>query len=193
MARIRTITPEFLKHKKLQKLEETNPGLYVMLVFVGLWTQADRFGRFLWDEDQMSLEILPWLDFDMGASLKALLDAEFIERYERDGKTYGWLPKFTEYQRFVSMELKKGPKHPAPPADLLAKYPGASAVEPDKTSAPEAKKPQIVENTAAVPKAKKVKSLADPSCEQCHGRGQKITKVGISQVISDCSCVKDAA
>lgn len=114
MARIRTIKPEFFRHEGLQDLAAKH-GAHVMLVFAGLWGHADRAGQFEWRPRQLKLDILPFLDFDMGATLDILAAGGFIERYEVDAKSYGLIPSFADHQRFSGKEAQEKVKHPAPP------------------------------------------------------------------------------
>lgn len=111
--RIRTVKPEFYRHEQLQQLEAEHPGAYVMLVFSGLWCAADRAGRFEWRPKMLKLDILPFLDFDLEATLQILEAALLIERYVVDGKCYGQIPSFLEHQRFSGSEAKADPRHPA--------------------------------------------------------------------------------
>lgn len=114
MARIRTVKPEFFRHEGLQDLAAAN-GAHVMLVFAGLWGHCDRAGRFEWRPRQLKLDILPFLEFDMGEALSALEGAGFIQRYEVDGKVFGLIPSFADHQRFSGKEASEKEKHPAPP------------------------------------------------------------------------------
>lgn len=96
MARIRTIKPEFFRHEGLQDLEAENPHLRPMLVFAGLWCHADRNGVFPWQPRQIALDILPFLWSDnRGTEISealTILEAEgFIERFEAEGKTWGFI------------------------------------------------------------------------------------------------------
>ena len=72
MARIRSVKPEFFRHEGLQDLEVAHPGKYPMLVFEGLWCHCDSKGRFEWRPRQLKLDILPFLPFDMTATLAIL-------------------------------------------------------------------------------------------------------------------------
>ncbi|MFZ1643129.1 MAG: hypothetical protein WAV07_17195 [Candidatus Contendobacter sp.] len=42
---------------------------------------------------------------DFSAILNALEKAGFIQRYEANGETYGWIPSFKKHQRFQTKEL----------------------------------------------------------------------------------------
>lgn len=114
MARIRTIKPDFFRHEALQDLEAANPGQHVMLVFAALWGHCDKEGRFLWRPRSLKLDILPFLDFDLGASLMLLWEAGQVERYEIDGVEYGFVPTFKEHQRISGKEVQEPAKHPSP-------------------------------------------------------------------------------
>jgi len=114
MARIRTIKPEYFRHEVLQDLERNNPGKYPMLVFAGLWTLSDKAGRFEWRPRQIKLDILPFLDFDMDETLSILSEANFIQKYEVNGKDYGLIPSFKDHQRINGKELQSPEKYPEP-------------------------------------------------------------------------------
>lgn len=114
MARIRTIKPDFFRHEGLQDLERDNPGSYVMLAFAGLWTLCDKAGRFEWKPRTIKLDVLPFLDFDMGTTLTLLERFSYVRRYEVDGKLYGVIPSFEEHQRINGKEAQEPAKYPEP-------------------------------------------------------------------------------
>ena len=120
MARIRSIKPEFFRDETLVDLEKDHPELRPMLVFAGLWGHCDRQGVFEWKPRQLALDILPFLWRDtsgthLGESLVLLADAGRVVRYERDGKSYGYVPTFLEHQRITGKEGQAEPKYPPPP------------------------------------------------------------------------------
>jgi len=114
MARIRTIKPEFFRHEGLQDLEAENLGACVMLVFAGLWGHCDKAGRFEWKPRTLKLDILPFIEFDMGKTLSLLCVGGFIRKYEIDGKQYGEIRSFEKHQRINGKESQEPEKHPAP-------------------------------------------------------------------------------
>lgn len=114
MARIRTIKPEFFRHEGLQDLEREHPGSYVMLTFAGLWTLCDKAGRFEWRPRTIKLDVLPFLDFDMGSTLMLLERFSFVSRYVHEGKEYGFIPSFTDHQRINGKEAQEPAKYPEP-------------------------------------------------------------------------------
>lgn len=114
MARIRTIKPEFFRHEGLQDLESANNGACVMLVFAGLWGHCDKAGRFEWKPRTLKLDILPFLDFDMGETLALLCEAGFIRQYEISNRKYGEILSFEKHQRISGKELQEPEKYPEP-------------------------------------------------------------------------------
>ncbi len=98
MARIRTIKPIFARHEKLQELESEWPGMRPMLTFCCLWTQCDREGRFEWRPRQLKLDVLPFVDYDLGATMELLAEHDFIRKYEVGGRWYGHVPTWSEHQ-----------------------------------------------------------------------------------------------
>lgn len=76
MARIRSIKPDFFKHEDLAEL----PAM-VRLLFIGLWTQADRDGKLENRPKRLKIEIFPYDDFDINQGLEMLEKAGFILRY----------------------------------------------------------------------------------------------------------------
>lgn len=95
--RIRTIKPEAFLHEGLWDLHEET-GFPIFQAFVGLWTQADREGRFEWRPRRLKAAILPYWDGTFAKVLDALEGAGFVESYEVDGKRFGWIPTFTRHQ-----------------------------------------------------------------------------------------------
>lgn len=71
MARIRTIKPEFFRHAGLFDLEQET-GLPLRVAFAGLWTAADREGRFAWKPRELKLDCLPFDLVDFSRVLDAL-------------------------------------------------------------------------------------------------------------------------
>lgn len=97
MARIRTIKPEFFRHEGLFDAERKS-GLPLRVAFAGLWTVADREGRFRWRPRQLKLDVLPFDDADFDQVLEALVAAGFVERYTVAGEDYGYIPSWHKHQ-----------------------------------------------------------------------------------------------
>jgi hypothetical protein len=112
MARIRTIKPEFFRHEQLQDLQKQHSDLCPMLVFAGLWTVADKAGRFEWRPRQLKLDILPFLEFEMESTLELLRSAHLVNQYEVGGKQYGEIPTFRDHQRITGKEALSPERYP---------------------------------------------------------------------------------
>lgn len=97
MARIRTIKPEFFRHSDLYEAEQET-GLPIRLAFAGLWTAADREGRFKWKPRELKLDCLPHDDVDFSRVLDALVTRGWIVRYAIDGCEYGAIPTWNTHQ-----------------------------------------------------------------------------------------------
>lgn len=97
VARIRSIKPEFFRHEALFEAEKTTK-LPLRIAFAGLWTAADREGRFRWSARQLKLDCLPYDDCDFSRVLDALVTRGFIVKYAIDGKEYGCIPSWHQHQ-----------------------------------------------------------------------------------------------
>lgn len=114
MPRIRTYKPGFLRHELFQSLEEEHGKQKPMLVFLGLISQADKFGRFEWRPKTLKLDILPFLKFDLEKTLLILVESGFVTRYEVGGKHYGQIENFSVHQRVSGKELQEPSRIPSP-------------------------------------------------------------------------------
>jgi hypothetical protein len=83
MARARNIKPGFFKNELLVELPFEH-----RLLFVGLWTLADRAGRLEDRPVRVKMELFPADDVNVNAGLDALSDKGFILRYEVAGCKY---------------------------------------------------------------------------------------------------------
>lgn len=93
MARARNIKPGFFRNADLVELP-----VEARLLFVGLWTLADREGRLEDRPKQIKMEIFPADCFDCDALLTSLAGTGMIERYEVGGKRYLHVVNFTKHQ-----------------------------------------------------------------------------------------------
>lgn len=112
MARIRTIKPAFFRHGALFDAEHS-AKLPLRLAFAGLWTAADREGRFRWKPRELKLDCLPFDDVDFSKVLDALAVHGFIHKYEANGNTYGFIPSWKDHQVINIREAKSS--FPPPP------------------------------------------------------------------------------
>lgn len=79
MARIRSIKPEYFDDPDVGQLSAE-----AALVFVGLWTQADREGRLIDDYRRLKVRLRPFSTCDFNAILAELVDAGFLIRYQSE-------------------------------------------------------------------------------------------------------------
>jgi len=101
MARIRTIKPSFFKNEDLVELD-----FGVRLLFISLWTLADRDGRLEDRPKRIKMEMFPADNFDVDSGLNDLARFNFLVRYEIDGKKYIQINNFTKHQNPHHMEVK---------------------------------------------------------------------------------------
>jgi hypothetical protein len=161
MPRSRVVKPAFFKHAGLYDAE-VESGLPLRLAFEGLWTIADRAGRFEWKPREIKTDVLPYDPVDFADVLAALERHGFVRRYVVDGRTYGVIPSFDRHQPFHPREAAS--KLPAQPPEgqtpTVAKHdlghaeplPSHSASSSSSTSAstPLARKPREPSEKRAV-------------------------------------------
>ena len=120
MARIRTIKPVFFRHHDLYQAE-IESGLPLRVAFAGLWTAADRDGRFRWQPEALKLDCLPYDKVDFVAVLDCLAKLEVIASYKANGKTYGYIPSWHEHQRVHHTEVASKLPNPIANGGLTVK------------------------------------------------------------------------
>lgn len=113
MPRIRSIKPEFFKHYDLYSVEKAC-NLPLRLAYAGLWTCADKEGRFQWKPPQLKLDVLPYDDVDFEEILNILWKNAWIIKYDFEDKFYGYIPTFKEHQRISGKEAQTESKLPEP-------------------------------------------------------------------------------
>lgn len=107
MSRSRNIKPGFFKNEILVAL----PFEY-RLLFVGLWTLADRAGRLEDRPVRIKMEVFPADNVDVNAGLQALHENGFVLRYEADGCKYLQILAWSKHQ---NPHVKEAPSTiPAP-------------------------------------------------------------------------------
>ena len=93
MARARNIKPGFFRDADLVELP-----FEARLLFIGLWTVADREGRLEDKPKQIKLDIFPADNVDCDALLGVLAGIGVIERYTVGGKRYIQVTNFSKHQ-----------------------------------------------------------------------------------------------
>ena len=93
MARARNIKPGFFRNADLVEL-----SFEERLLFIGLWTLADRDGRLEDRPKQIKMELFPADSVDCNAMLDSLDATGMVARYEVDGKRYLQVVSFGKHQ-----------------------------------------------------------------------------------------------
>jgi len=111
MARARNIKPSFFKN---ELLGEADPLLG--LLFISLWTLADKSGRLEDRPLRIKAETFPYREnLDINGYLTQLVSLGFIERYLAEGKEIIQITKFSKHQSPHSTE--KASDLPCKPID----------------------------------------------------------------------------
>lgn len=93
MSRARNIKPGFFRNADLVELP-----MEARLLFIGLWTLADRSGRLEDRPKQIKMEIFPADSVDCDAAINLIVQTGMLERYEVDGKRYLQVVNFCKHQ-----------------------------------------------------------------------------------------------
>lgn len=117
MGRIRTVKPDLFRHEALFEAERTT-GLPLRLAFIGLFTVADREGRFRWKPRVLTLDVLPFDGLDFEAVLQGLAAHGFIQKYTVDGEPFGFIPSWRRHQVINNRESHS--TLPSPPGEAMA-------------------------------------------------------------------------
>lgn len=93
MARARNIKPGFFRNADLVELP-----VEARLLFIGIWTIADRAGRLEDRPKQIKMELFPADNMDCDGLLEDLASIGMVARYEVDGKRYLQVTNFVKHQ-----------------------------------------------------------------------------------------------
>lgn len=93
MARARLIKPSFFTNEDVVRLPAET-----QLLFIGLWTLADREGRIEDRPLRIKMQIFPAASYDVNGMLGELHAAGLLIRYEVEGQKYLWIPTFIKHQ-----------------------------------------------------------------------------------------------
>lgn len=100
MARARNIKPGFFKNEDLAEL-----SFECRLLFIGLWTLADREGYLEDRPKRIKMEIFPGDNVNVDTALKELDSKGFITRYQVGGNRFICIPTFLKHQNPHHREL----------------------------------------------------------------------------------------
>jgi hypothetical protein len=93
MARARNIKPGFFSNDELVEL-----SFATRLLFIGLWTLADRSGRMEDRPKKIKMALFPADDLDIDGALNELQASGFIHRYEVESVRYIQVIEFAKHQ-----------------------------------------------------------------------------------------------
>lgn len=93
MARARNIKPSFFANDDLADIDPLG-----RLLFIGLWTLADREGRLEDRPRRIKAEVLPYDDCNVDGLLDDLQKHGFIQRYEAGGDRFIQVVNFAKHQ-----------------------------------------------------------------------------------------------
>lgn len=128
MARIRTVKPDFFRHAGLFDAE-VEEGMPLRVAFAGLWTTADREGRFVWEPRNLKLDCLPHDEVDFSRVLDALATRGFIVKYACGGKEYGHIPSWHDHQVINNREAASAIPDPSEGTVIEVELTRASRVD----------------------------------------------------------------
>jgi hypothetical protein len=109
MQHIRSVKPEFFQHEEVAELQP-----FARLAWIGLWTCADKHGRFEWKPKSLKVKVLPFDSVDFETLLAELMAHNFIEQYEVDGQLYGYVVNWSKHQGIGTREKDSNAAYPAP-------------------------------------------------------------------------------
>jgi hypothetical protein len=96
VARIRTIKPEFFTSEDIVARSPM-----ARLLYIALWCEADKEGRFVWKPATFKLRYLPGDDCNVQALCSELVDAGLVVLY---GDGYAYIPAFKAHQHINPRE-----------------------------------------------------------------------------------------
>lgn len=136
MARARNIKPAFFLNDDLVEL----PFEY-RLLFIGLWTLADREGRLEDRPKRIKMGVFPADNVDVDAGLSELQKYNFIQRYEINGEKLVQILNFAKHQN--PHHTEKGSELP----DINGNYPAYHAKQTVKKQSKTVKEPALNESS----------------------------------------------
>ena len=93
MARARNIKPGFFSNEELVELP-----FATRLLFIGLWTVADRAGRLEDKPKKIKMALFPADEVDVDSALESLHKSGFLLRYEHEGAKFIQVLAFEKHQ-----------------------------------------------------------------------------------------------
>ena len=129
MAYIRSIKASFFTSDDIVSLSPL-----ARLLYIALWTEADREGRLTWRPGNFKLRFLPGDQCDINALCGELVESGLVRQYSVAGKTFAEIPTFTRHQLINNRE--RASTIPARDADATTTRDDASSTRDDATATP---------------------------------------------------------
>lgn len=117
MARIRTIKPDFFTSEDIVSLTA-----FARLLYIGLWCEADREGRFAWKPGTFKIRYLPADNCNIAKLCQELVDRGVVVLY---GDGLAFIPQFLAHQHINPREAESI----LPEPDASARVTDASNLE----------------------------------------------------------------
>lgn len=111
MSRSRNIKPGFFKNEILAEL-----AMEHRLLFIGLWTEADREGRLEFRPRKLKAELFPYDDVNIEDGVSGLVEGGFLHVYDVDGTVYIQIINWGKHQNPHHKEV--GSVIPSPPGHV---------------------------------------------------------------------------
>lgn len=127
MARIRTIKPEFFTSDDIVELSFAQ-----RLLYIALWCEADREGRFVWQPRAIKRRYFPDDDIDVATAMDALATRGLLVTYASNGDDFGVIPAFKAHQHLNPRESAS--VLPEPPKNSFKKSTRAPRVDDASTT-----------------------------------------------------------
>lgn len=129
MARSRNIKPGFFSNEHLAELDFST-----RLLFIGMWTEADREGRLEDRPRRLKMALFPADNVDIDAMLYSLHELEFIDRYSVDGRNYIQVVNWAKHQNPHLKEAKSTIPEKPVVEPCPVKTGASTMLAPDKNS-----------------------------------------------------------
>lgn len=125
MARSRNIKPGFFSNDELAEVSPLG-----RLLFIALWTMADKAGRLEDRPKRIKVEALPYDDCDAESLLSELAERGFILRYARGGRRFIQVVNFAKHQNPHTREPESEIPEPEDNGSGTGQGPPGSCAEP---------------------------------------------------------------
>lgn len=112
MPRIRTVKPEFFTSEDIVSLSPL-----ARLLYIALWCEADRDGRFAWKPKTFKMRYFPGDSCSIEKLCDELRDSGLVLVYLVNEIQYAFIPTFHAHQHINPREQKS--QLPEPPANVL--------------------------------------------------------------------------